>query len=37
MFKILSKLQELLCGKVKYNLFGEYMVLHDLQRQFSGT
>ena len=25
MFKILSKLQELSCGKVKQNLFSEYM------------
>ena len=38
MFKILPKLQERYYAvKLKKNLFGEYMFLHGLQGQFSGT
>ena len=34
MFKMLSKLQELSCGKVKKNLFGEYMFCMILKECF---
>ena len=36
MFKILSKLQELSCGKVKQNLLGEYMFCITLKDSFLG-
>ena len=36
MFKILSKLQELSCGKVKQNLFGEFMFCVTLKDIFLG-
>ena len=36
MFKILSKLQEFLCGKVKQNLLGEYIFCITLKDSFLG-
>ena len=36
MFKILSKLQEFLCGKVKQNLLGEYIFCITFKDSFLG-
>ena len=36
MFKILSKLQEFSCGKVKQNLLGEYVFCITLKDSFLG-
>ena len=36
MFEILSKLQELSCGKVKQNRLGEYMFCITLEDSFLG-